>query len=161
MNRRRVSAPGIAATVAALVAVVAGMIVAGSPSRARQQRLDHMRIDDLARLSSVIDAYWLSHGTLPASLDTMVSVRDLERVLSDPQSGKPYTYLANGERTYRLCATFALASDSSAGSSTASEPLVFNVGGNGDPPIYRPPHSWRHGAGNNCFELTAPPKPSK
>jgi len=36
MSTRPVSAAGVAATVAALLAVIAGIIVAGSPSRARE-----------------------------------------------------------------------------------------------------------------------------
>jgi len=161
MSTRPVSAAGVAATVAALLAVIAGIIVAGSPSRAREQRLDHLRIDDLAQLSSVVDAYWVKHATLPQSLDSLVGAQELDRVLTDPQSGSPYTYLVSGERSYRLCANFSLASDSTAASSTASEPLVFVTGGSGEPPIIRPPHVWRHSAGKSCFDLTPPQKPAK
>jgi hypothetical protein len=160
MSGRPISAAGAAATAAAVLAVIAGLITLGSPSRARDRRLDQLRIDDLAQLSAFIDGYWRKHAALPPSTDSLVAARDLDHVPSDPKTGTPYTYLASGERSYRLCATFALPSDSNAARSYSYDPMVLNVGGSGMP-IAQVPHSWRHGAGESCFDLTPPPKDAK
>ena len=143
-----VSRAGVLATIAAAMAVIAGLITLGLPSRARERRLDGLRVDDLVQLSSSLDAYWSKHAALPLALDSLVSARQTDRIPSDPATNLAYTYLVSGERSYRLCATFAQPSD------TTDAPLTLAYAGN------RSLHSWRHGAGESCFDLTVTP-PSK
>lgn len=150
MTNAPISRAGVAATVAAVVVVVAGLLTLGMPSRARERRLDGLRVQDLSQLSSAIDMYWSKYAALPPTLDSLVSTRQLGRVPLDPQSNTAYTYLVSGERSYRLCATFAQPSDTGAG------PMYDGftaLGGNS--------HSWRHGAGESCFDLTPPLKEAK
>ena len=54
-------------------AVTAGLVLVGSPSEARLERLDARRVEDLQRLSRLIDVHWAKHGRLPASLDKVDS----------------------------------------------------------------------------------------
>jgi hypothetical protein len=143
-----VSRAGVAATSAAVLAIIAGLITLGTPSHAREHRLDELRIEDLARLSAAVDAYWTKQAALPATLDSLVSQRELDRVPADPKTDSPYTYLPSGERSYRLCATFAQPLDSA---STGRYGDGIDVG----------KRSWRHGAGEGCFDLTVPLKPTK
>jgi hypothetical protein len=138
----------IATTVAALAAIVGGLFVIGTPSHARRGRLDNLRIADLTRISNKVDAYWKKHEALPAGLDTLRSDGLLHRIPKDPATSSAYTYHQSGERSYRLCATFAQPTD------TANQETYVdgeNVSA----------HSWTHGAGESCFDLTAPEKEKK
>jgi hypothetical protein len=144
MTRRGASRAGIAATLAAGLAIVAGLITLGKPSRARDRRLDELRVQDLTSLSSAIDDYWNKHSALPPTLDSLAP--QISRVPVDPKSDSAYTYLPGGARSYRLCAAFAQPSDS-------TQPTDFVVG--------LSKHSWRHGAGESCFDLTVPERESK
>ena len=145
MTTRRVSPAGAAATVAAALVVIAGLLTLGMPSHARERRMDALRVDDLSGLSRAIDAFWAKHSSLPPTLDSLVAARQLDRVPSDPQNNTQYAYLVSGERSYRLCATFDQPSD------TNQAPVNIDVSS----------HSWRHGAGESCFDLTPPQKESK
>jgi hypothetical protein len=160
MSGRSVSAAGALATAAAVLAVVGGLLTLDSPSRARQRKLDHLRVEDLSHLAMLVDGYWAKHAALPASIDTLVQAGELDHVLRDPKSGAPYTYLVSGERSYRLCATFALPSDSTDEAAYQTENIVF-VMGSGGTQVARKAHSWRHGAGESCFDLVPPPKDTK
>jgi hypothetical protein len=148
VTRSPISRAGIAATIAAALAVVAGLITLGTPSHARARRMDELRVQDLARLSRAVDVYWTKHAALPSSLDSLVSERQLDRVPTDPKTDSSYTYLPSGERSYRLCATFAQAMDST------SQPRDLDRVDIGE-------RSWRHGAGESCFDLTVPVKETK
>ena len=148
MTRPPISRAGVAATIAAALAVIAGLITLGRPSHARERRLDELRIEDLSRLSDAVDEYWTKHTALPPTLDSLVSQHQIDRVPVDPQTDSAYTYLASGERSYRFCATFAQPSDS-------TSPPGYVDG------IRATKHSWRHGAGESCFDLTVPQKDSR
>jgi hypothetical protein len=148
MTRSPVSRAGVAATIAAVLAVIAGLITLGTPSRARERRLDELRTEDIARLSDAVDEYWSKHAALPPTLDSLVSQRQLDRVPKDPKTDSAYTYLASGERSYRLCATFAQPFDSASSQRYADG-------------VDLEKRSWRHGAGESCFDLTVPVKPTK
>jgi hypothetical protein len=151
MTKAPFSTAGAAATVAAVLVVIAGLLTLGMPSSARERRLDGLRVDDLSQLSRSIDLYWGKHAALPPTLDSLVAARQLDRVPLDPQNNTAYTYLVSGERSYRLCATFAQPSDTSADANQGNRFEVF--AGNS--------HSWRHGAGESCFDLTPPAKDAK
>lgn len=100
-------------------AVVAGFLAIGSPSHAREQALDQRRTTDIGAIASQLKG---SPGA-PAQL-----APDLYRP-RDPESRKPYVYVKESAKQYRLCATFALASNHE------------------DAP-------WQHPAGPACFRFT-------
>jgi hypothetical protein len=148
VTRSPVSRAGVAATIAAALAIIAGLFTLGTPSHARERRLDELRMEDLARLSHAVDVYWTKHAALPQSLESLVSERQFDRVLTDPKTDSAYTYLPSGERSYRLCATFAQPMDS-------TTPRGYVDG------VDIGERSWRHGAGESCFDLTVPVKETK
>lgn len=158
MTTRRISPAGAAATIAAILVVIAGLIMLGSPSRARERRLDELRVDDLARLSVAIDQYWAKHAALPDSLDSLVTAHQLDRVPKDPVTKSPYTYLVSGQRSYRLCATFLHPTDTGEVAMRENH-VVYDS--EGSTVFARDAHSWRHGAGESCFDLTPPAKDAK
>ena len=127
-----------ASSVAVVAALVAGVVVTGSPESARDRGLDIRRIYDLQQLAHGVDIYWDLNGGLPESLDTLSSARAVAvRSIVDPESGEPYAYRATGEKAYELCATF----DLEAPTDSVSMP-------------YRE-RFWRHRAGYHCFDLEA------
>ena len=148
MTTPPVSRAGIAASIAALLAIIGGLITLGTPSHARERRLDELRVEDLARVSESVDEYWTKHGALPLTLDSLVAQQQLDRVPADPKTALPYTYLPSGARSYRLCATFTQPSDSA---SRRGYVDGIDLG----------KHVWKHGVGESCFDLAVPVKEPK
>ncbi len=125
--------------VAALVAVtvVAGFFIVGSPSQARQMRLDQQRVENLAYIQAEITRYFQSKQKLPATLDELVDPLSYFVVPMDPTTGAAYEYRMVDAKTFELCATFALPSDARAEASRAkTSPIDEN---------------WQHEAGRTCF----------
>lgn len=129
MNVNRLAATG--ATLVVVVAVVAGLMLAGSPAQERDRRLDALRIAALQQLASVISVYHEESGALPARLADLVDGRNLQALPTDPVSGQPYDYEPEADASYALCATFDEASQE------------------GDVAEF-----WMHGAGRSCFRLS-------
>jgi hypothetical protein len=50
-----------------------------------------------------------NHGRLPASLDTLTNALGSDKVLTDPESGKPFIYIAGGEKLDGLSSNAVLA----------------------------------------------------
>ena len=128
---------GVAAAV--VVAIVAGLYLAGSPAEARLLRLDDRRVTDLRSISWSIAEYQRTRGRLPPTLDSLPMAIGNAPGLHDPASGRPYVYEVTGDSSYRLCAEFTRP--------TPSE-RYGSVGA-----------AWRHGPGRFCFALTAGRRP--
>lgn len=111
-------------------AVTAGLILVGPPSEARLERLDARRVEDLQRLSRLIDVHWAKHGRLPASLDKLDAEPHAD-VIKDPATGQPYEFRSTGEKRYELCAVF----------NRETSPGPYQYG----------EEFWEHGAGRGCF----------
>ncbi len=144
MAYSKLNLPASAAILAATFAVIAGLIMLGTPTRARQRRLDDVRVQDLSSISAALDSYWAKHNVLPDTVDSLVSTHLLDRIPTDPVSGLRYPIHLTGARSYRLCATFTQPLD------TTDETQYNYYGG-----LYRGRHSWQHDAGESCFDLTA------
>ena len=137
------SRAGGVATIAAALVVITALVMLGTPSRARERRMDELRTSDLAQLTVAIDGYWAKRAALPPLLDSLVSGRQLDRLPTDPETSAHYKYVVSGERAYRLCATFAQSTDTtlSSGRGESSSEIAHQ--------------SWRHGRGESCFDLAA------
>jgi hypothetical protein len=118
----------ILSAVAVAGAIVAGLLVIGSPAQQRQQQLDTRRVGDLRTLSYVVTARWSQTQQLPAGIAELVDGRSMSRVPADPSSKTPYDYRVTGQRQFELCATFD-------GASPPQELGDF----------------WAHEAGRKCF----------
>lgn len=136
---------GVIALVA--VAVVLGFIAGGSPTTARNYAFDQTRGEHLSTLSSCIENYAQTLGQLPPSLADLRQSSQFNycsSYMQDPETGAAYSYRvvttsrmegAAQVGEFELCATFALASQTS----TARMPVY-----NGSP-------IWNeHTAGKNC-----------
>lgn len=136
MNVNRVAA--LVSSTAVGIVVIAGFLLIGSPTEQRLQRLDDRRLQHLQELAHAVDGYWEDHASLPPALSELVDGRRLSRLPQDPVSGAAYRYEATAADSYRLCATFARATEET-----------------------RPQAFWSHPAGPECydFDVAAGPVP--
>jgi hypothetical protein len=119
---------------AVVAAMVAGLVLIGSPWTARSRRLDRIRVRDLTQLSQAIDRYWKQEGKLPASFDALATVPEASfGSTMDPSTAEPYSYRPMDDSRYEMCATFEADDREDA---------------------YSPPF-WKHAAGRKCFQLDA------
>lgn len=126
MNAHRVVAIGSIAVVAA--AVVAGLLITGSPAEQRLLRLDTQRVFGLTQLARTAESRWDREQRLPDSAAELVDGQFLTRLPTDPTTREPYEYRITGPRQFEVCATF----------DRASRPELA-----GD--------FWFHEAGHRCF----------
>lgn len=113
-----------------MVAVVAGLIIAGSPAEQRRLRADDHRVRDLQRLSSTIQRYYRDTEKLPADLGTLINGWATTGIPLDPETEQEYAYEIVDADHYRLCAEFAR-------DSRPSLPTDF----------------WTHGSGRQCYSF--------
>ncbi|MDP2734603.1 MAG: hypothetical protein Q8P12_00155 [bacterium] len=126
---------------AVALAVGYGFFVSGSPATQRALQFDLRRASDLQQISFAIDEYWARNAALPSALQDLQDQRYyyVESV-EDPETGESYEYRKVAERSYELCAVFAMESGA------VRAPLRF------------PSNAWEHGAGRACFELEVQPR---
>lgn len=133
----------LVAVAAAVVvaAVIAGIAVLGPPSAQRQQRLDLIRVGDLATIERLVSSFAKLHGALPRDLSSLAREPGYSIPLGDPESGKRYDYEALDAGSYRLCAIFT--------TRTSRETTSANpYGGPGN-------DTWVHEIGRQCFSRRA------
>ena len=137
---------GVAALIAA--SVITGFFIFGTPSQARQQRLDNQRVQDLMGIQWEVVRYWQNKQKLPAS------AADLEDPISgynnprDPQTGEPYEYVPGEGMSFSLCATFSAARNAALARGESVPKGPYGV----------IESDWAHEAGHQCFERTIDPE---
>lgn len=134
-------------TTCAIVAItfVWGILIVGSPSYGREQRMDEQRITDLRQIQDEIlnqvygDARYkepmVSVPTLPKPLPkdlqtVAANAQYMKLSLNDPETEVPYEYAVSGT-SFDLCAVFTLTRD-----------LGYDI-------------FWNHPAGRHCFTFDA------
>lgn len=127
MNRGRLALIGVVAVFVA--AIVAGLVISGSPAEQRRLRADERRVSDLQQLSRAVERYYIQTERLPRELDTLVNGWISSGLPRDPETEAGYDYEITGDSTYRLCAEFA----------RESAPGTEQF--------------WSHRAGRHCYEL--------
>ncbi|MGD8340836.1 MAG: hypothetical protein PVH89_08640 [Gammaproteobacteria bacterium] len=120
----------IAVVVVVVGAVIAGLVISGSPREQRLLRTDDERVNDLRRVSRAIERYYRETESLPADLQTLLNGWISQEIPRDPDTGQAYGYELLDETAYRLCADFAL----------ESRPT-------------RQPEFWEHATGRQCFSF--------
>jgi len=124
-----------AAVTAVLAAVVAGLLLLGSPTDERARRIDDRRVAELQGIRAATDLYWTRHAQLPASLDDLTAEPGVNISVGDPSSSEPYGYQPVDSVHYEVCATFERES--------------------GEIARDRERDLWAHGSGRQCFRLEA------
>lgn len=127
--------------IAVLASLITGISVIGSPSERRSVQIDAERVMHLERIASAMDQYWAINNSLPPTLETLRTSRNIylePEALRDPSTMEPYAYRVLTTSTYELCATFETAS-------TADQPVQTR------PVPYGTYGFWSHGVGITCF----------
>lgn len=128
MNAGRLPLVGVIVIVVA--AILAGIVISGSPAEQRRLRADDRRVTDLQRVASALQIYYRSTRKLPPDLATLQNGWASAEVPRDPDTGADYDYEVGGASSYRLCAEFARDSRPNA-----------------------QPEFWSHGEGRHCYTL--------
>ena len=103
MNVERGLAIGV--VVAAGAAVLAGLLVLGSPAEERSRMFDARRVEDLQALNWALRRHHQREGRLPERIEEVIP--DNGPIgWRDPRTGDSYTYRLHDEATFELCATF-------------------------------------------------------
>ena len=100
----------VGGTFAVIVAILAGLVLWGSPGDQREMGFYRERVQSLMLIAGTIKYSWQRVEKLPVDLTELVDGQRLQFMPVDPQTGHPYTYKKLDENSYRLCATFTLPS---------------------------------------------------
>ena len=130
---------GVAAAVVG-AAVIAGIAVLGPPSAQRQQRLDLVRVRDLATIERLVSSFAILHKSLPRDLSSLAHEPGYSVPRGDPESGRPYEYEVLQGDSYRLCATFTTRTSQG----TPDNPYGGAMN-----------ETWTHDIGRQCFNRRA------
>jgi hypothetical protein len=122
----------LAGVVVALAAIVAGVVVIGTPGTQRDTRMDVRRERDLRAIAMQLERWHEREGRLPADLATLAAQPGLRLAIVDPLTGAPYEYAATATDRYRLCAVFA------------TDTAQRRFGPDAD--------DWIHAVGRGCFD---------
>lgn len=154
-----------AAVTAVAAAVVAGLVVLGSPAGERERRIDDRRVADLHAIAAAAELYRSRHSRLPASLDELAAEPGMRINTRDPATAEVYGYRVLDSARYEVCATFDRESDGAPGEPAAASPVVQAscrachgvaavAGSVDDDPggaHLRLRDLWAHGEGRECF----------
>ena len=146
---------GWLSTFAVIGILALGFLVAGSPMKQRDVRMDERRVSDLQNIQGQIIEYWRYKDILPATTD------DLKNSISgfvapmDPETGKPYEYTVLEPLKFKLCTTFSQANPYNDVKISPSYPYSVPCDVNGCGPYIN--ESWDYEAGYKCFERTIDP----
>ena len=137
------------AAVAALVIVVIGISLVGSPFRQREIKFDAQKLNDLQGIQAQVVSYWQNKDKLPASLTDLRDSISGYVPPKDPQTDTDYEYRATGALSFELCASFNYPSDQEKNIAPQSMYYPYPGGQN---------QTWDHGQGHSCFERTIDPQ---
>ncbi|NNM84070.1 hypothetical protein HKL94_02560 [Candidatus Parcubacteria bacterium] len=140
-GRKQAVAVGVG--VLALLTILAGFLIVGTPAQARSARFDAQRVTDLQTIQSRVADYWQAKQKLPVTLDALESTFPYGSLPVDPQTEKSYTYQILGQFSFKLCATFSTANQ------VNYAPIQTGVRGT--------QNNWQHGSGQVCFNRIIDP----
>jgi len=117
------------AVVAVIAILIGGFLIVDSPRITKMKQFDQQRTYDLSNINAYILNQYANNSKLPASLE------EINIKAADPETGQPYEYMADGDKSYQLCATFSLSAEFD---DSEVKPLQLD--------------EWfNHGAGRQCF----------
>lgn len=144
---------GIGAGALAIITVVSGFFIVGTPAQARLARFDAEKVNDLQNIQSQVTSYYQAKQKLPAALDDINTSLSYGPLPVDKQMGEPYGYQTLSALSFKLCAIFNAESRTFQGAYlTEMEPRAVPVGGKANAQ-----DNWQHGSGLACFERTIDP----
>lgn len=142
LHREKVNMVGAGVGALAIMTIIAGFLLIGSPSHLRELRYDSQRVSDLENLQIQIISYWQREHALPSALNVLDDALTGYHVPSDPSTGAPYEYVKTGTASFTLCATFRAPSQDA---------------GKTYPRGMTSEQDFMHAAGRTCFTRTIDP----
>jgi len=153
---KRALSVGLGVGLLAILSVVSGFFIVGTPQHARLVRLDVQKINDLQSIQSQIVSYYQYKQKLPQTLSDLGDSVGYFGLPMDPQTGASYEYdgtihvAAGANPMFSLCANFNLSGDSDNYSRGVTYPTM--------PIGVRSFDNWQHAAGHVCFDRTIDPQ---
>lgn len=140
----------IVLAVFALVSIIIGFFIVGTPVDQRNRRFDEQRVQELQMIQGQVVNYWTLKKSLPADLSLLQDNISGFMVPSDPDTKVGYEYKILDPLKFELCATFA----------RPNNELDFRFK---EAPQYAMPNdsfqqNWNHEAGRTCFTRTIDPE---
>lgn len=130
---------GVGVGIVVFAVMIAGFVVAGSPSEQRARRFDRERLNSIEQMIWDIEGYIRENEELPETIEEMDYVSDRWR---DPLTGEVYNYNMIDERSFEVCAVFERSfENSNDGDIYYGKDLISG------------PANFNHSAGEYCFEF--------
>ncbi len=151
-NVKKANMVGIAVGVLALVAVVSGFFIVGTPGDVRMIRYDEEKVMDLSGIQSQVAYHWQTKRELPETLELLNDPLSGYTVPVDSQTGAAYSYKIESDLSFTLCATFNKPTPDMRGRGAygSDYAVSYPVKGGMD-------ETWQHGTGETCFTRTIDP----
>lgn len=149
-NPKKARLIAAATALLALLTIIAGFFIVGTPWEARLYRYDDQKVSDLQSIQYQVVNYWQSKKRLPIELAELQDPISGFMVPTDPQTSAPYAYEVTGTLSFKLCATFN------------ADTSMYSVNDRTSPVVpgsaYKLEENWRHSAGETCFDRTIDPE---
>ncbi|HRH55408.1 MAG TPA: DUF5671 domain-containing protein [Candidatus Paceibacterota bacterium] len=150
-HARKANLVGIGVGVLALVSVVAGFFIIGSPTDLRMIRYDEQKVYDLQSIQYQVVNYYQQKGSLPADLEYLNDPISSFMTPVDEQTGEAYRYAVTGPLSFELCAVFNRATPDMDGKGAyAGRDMSY--------PAVHADENWQHEEGETCFTRTIDPE---
>lgn len=146
---------GIGVGLLAVVTIVAGFFIVGTPGQARLARFDAQKVQDLQNIQYQIINFYQAKQKLPGTISDLNNSLNYGPVPVDPQTSKGYIYKPGEGLSFKLCAVFnteSRANQAAIYPETRTIAVPERVGGKGVAQ-----DNWQHGAGQVCFDRTIDP----
>lgn len=137
-----------------MASIVVGFITVGSPTKQRNIRFDNQRISDLQSIQSNVVSSWQQKGKLPEKLGDLNDALYGITIPSDPEDSSDYVYNVKSDKSFEVCAKFALKSEDTKGRGTYGAGYGYDVS---YPTYVGDTTNWKHEAGLACFTRTIDP----
>lgn len=148
----------IGVAVLAIVTIVSGFFIVGTPADARLARFDAQKVSDLQNIQSQVVYYWQAKQKLPGVITDLNNSLNYGPVPMDPQTGAAYTYQPGEGLSFKLCAVFNAQSRENQIQYTYESRAVAPMPMQADIKSGVPSQNdWRHGEGGVCFERIIDP----
>jgi hypothetical protein len=151
LHPKKANLIGVASLVVALLAIVSGFFIVGTPAQVRDLRMDSQKVADLSTIQYQILNFWQTKERLPETAAEVADPFYGSSIPVDPETGEAYPYRITGARTFELCATFnAETPDTKGRGAYPGRDIAVS---------YMPGEdNWHHGAGVVCFSRTIDPE---
>lgn len=152
-NVKKANLIGIGVGILALVAIISGFFIVGTPGKVRDLRFDAQKVSDLQNLQYQILYYWQTKQALPSELSELADPLSGNIIPVDPETGAAYRYERTSDASFKLCASFNEETPDTAGQGQyPGRDIAYTSWGP------QPDENWKHPSGEHCYDRTIDPE---